>query len=258
MELSRAIPASPFSAGSGLPGRELTPAEQRMFALRHRLAQVALAAVALAVPVLIGVIVVAANEPRTQVRTKYFNSGGIEEAVSWSGAVRHGPYTQYFTNGQRRAEGSYYLGEKDGQIHTWHWNGALESTGFMKHGVRVGRWEHLWPSGALRAVEEFHEGLARGRWQTWYVSGVLESESVFGPEHGMLVERRFYDAGTLHTEIPYVDGLPHGLVRAFWPDGRPQTEGRMAHGERDGLWVSWDESGALVEQARYLDGELLE
>lgn len=255
MELARVLPASPFSAGSGLPGRELTPAEERAFARRRRAMIASLAALALAVPVAIGVIVVLATEPRVDRRIKRYNSGGIEQVADWVGPVRHGPFVEYFTNGVKRAEGAFANNQKHGLVTTWFWTGAVESRVEYREGIRHGRTETFWPNGGRRAVEEYRLGVATGQWQAWSEAGALESEAFFLEDQGSFVEREFWDNGQLRQETPYLDGVAHGRVTAFWPNGWPMTHGMMIRGVRDGLWPVWDEAGLLLQEERWQDGE---
>ncbi|MCC7109146.1 MAG: toxin-antitoxin system YwqK family antitoxin [Deltaproteobacteria bacterium] len=258
MELARVIPASPFSAGTGLPGRELTPAEERAFARRRRAARIALVALMVAVPFAIGVIVVTATEPRVDLRVKRYNSGGIEQMAEWVGPVKHGAFTEFFTNGQKRAEGVYFENEKHGSVTTWFWNGALESRAGFDHGVRHGRHERFWPGGQPRSVEDYEHGTATGHWQTWSEAGILESEVRFQGAPGTFVERTFHETGRLRQETPFVDGLAEGLVTASWDNGQRMSEGRLDDGLREGAWFSWDEAGTLVEQSRWVQGEQVE
>lgn len=80
------------------------------------------------------------------------------------------------------------------------------------------------------------------------------------PFTGEVVER----AGEqLLSQEFYVDGVPHGPTREWWPDGRRRAEGEMRHGLPHGTHRRWyadgrpeaerdfDEAGRLVSVRRW-------
>lgn len=61
--------------------------------------------------------------------------------------------------------------------------------------------------------------------------------------------------GARKVRIPLVDGVPHGLVREWWANGKLRFEVRYVHGRRHGELRFYYPSGALESMRHYVDGE---
>lgn len=64
------------------------------------------------------------------------------------------------------------------------------------------------------------------------------------PFTGIAVE--FFPDGTLCSEVPHLDGVRHGLVRAWYPSGQLRKEANLWQGGLHGYKHEWDEQGRLV------------
>jgi antitoxin component YwqK of YwqJK toxin-antitoxin module len=49
--------------------------------------------------------------------------------------------------------------------------------------------------------------------------------------------------GQLLSQELYVDGLPHGSIREWWPDGRLKSEGENYRGRPRGVFRHWHPDG---------------
>jgi hypothetical protein len=85
--------------------------------------------------------------------------------------VAHGPYVSYHPNGQKRAEGQYFEGFRNG---TWKFydasgkqTGSTEFSGDSYHGQRV----QYFASGKPRLVEEYVKGKRHGLTQEFSEDG---------------------------------------------------------------------------------------
>ncbi len=67
------------------------------------------------------------------------------------------------------------------------------------------------------------------------------------PFTGVAVE--FYPDGTLCSEVPHLNGLEHGLKRAWHPSGQLRKESNLWNGGLHGYRREWDEQGRLVSEA---------
>jgi hypothetical protein len=56
----------------------------------------------------------------------------------------------------------------------------------------------------------------------------------------------------------YKDGRPHGPFEALHPTGGRWIEGAYENGALAGHWRQWDKTGALVAEADYREGRLVE
>ena len=110
------FPASSFSAGPGLGGRELTGAEERAFRRRRLQTRFALAALVVAVPVLAVLSISAFMKPSVVTRSRSYSNGNPEVVAEYVGAKRNGAFTAYCSNGKVKTEGFYKNDDEDG-----HW-----------------------------------------------------------------------------------------------------------------------------------------
>jgi hypothetical protein len=66
------------------------------------------------------------------------------------------------------------------------------------------------------------------------------------PFTGVAVE--FFPDGTLCSEVPHLDGVRHGLVRAWYPAGQLRKEANLWQGGLHGYKREWDEQGRLISE----------
>ena len=64
------------------------------------------------------------------------------------------------------------------------------------------------------------------------------------PFTGIAVE--FFPDGTLCSEVPHLEGVRHGLIRAWYPSGQLRKEANLWQGGLHGYKREWDEQGHLV------------
>jgi hypothetical protein len=66
------------------------------------------------------------------------------------------------------------------------------------------------------------------------------------PFTGIAVE--FFPNGTLCSEVPHLDGVRHGLLRAWYPSGQLREEASLWQGGVHGYKREWDEQGRLISE----------
>jgi antitoxin component YwqK of YwqJK toxin-antitoxin module len=85
----------------------------------------------------------------------------------------------------------------------------------------------------------------------------LEEEKIFylsGALYAWLradLRTYFYENGTVKTVEPYQEGLLHGEVVLYWPNGQMKRRVHFVLGVRHGLDQIWDETGLLVDEDHY-------
>ncbi len=57
--------------------------------------------------------------------------------------------------------------------------------------------------------------------------------------------------GALISEFPFKDGRFHGLVKEWYPSGKPKSETEFAAGLRSGRNIEWTEDGAVFSERVY-------
>jgi hypothetical protein len=66
------------------------------------------------------------------------------------------------------------------------------------------------------------------------------------PFTGVAVE--FFPDGALCSEVPHLDGVRHGWVRAWYPSGQLRKEANLWQGGLHGYKREWDEQGGLISE----------
>ncbi|WP_219419906.1 toxin-antitoxin system YwqK family antitoxin [Pseudonocardia nigra] len=121
-------------------------------------------------------------EPTNTVDESGNKTGLWREADDHGGTVigeyrdgeRHGTWRHLFTNGQRRAEGTYERGRLDGD---WVWyrrDGTLMQRGSFHDGEKHGRWQRWSTQGALLDEGDFDRGKKVGVWVQYLPDGTIK------------------------------------------------------------------------------------
>lgn len=66
------------------------------------------------------------------------------------------------------------------------------------------------------------------------------------PFTGVAIE--YFPDGKLQSEVPHIDGLEHGLKRAWYPSGQLRKEANLWYGSLHGHLREWDEQGRLISE----------
>ena len=196
-------------------------------------------------------------------------------AVSEAGAMT-GPWTEYYTTGEKRAEGEYLAGKKEGLWTFYHRTGEVEQKGHYQDGLAQGNWKWFYAGGELHREENYRkgredgesaeygrdgsvivkgayiDGLKDGPW-TYHVGGHTEKGAYRdGLRDGPWTS--FYDNGKKFFTGSFVAGERDGRQRWYWPNGRLKLEGRYTAGLEQGDFNYFDENGTLLLTIRYKDG----
>lgn len=99
---------------------------------------------------------------------QYFEIKGEERVL-----VRE---TGYYPEGQKRIEGTYKDGKREGLWRYWYENGNLWSEGYYKADVRHGR-STVWHENGKKYYEgHYTDGERTGKWKFWDEDGKLLKE----------------------------------------------------------------------------------
>jgi antitoxin component YwqK of YwqJK toxin-antitoxin module len=204
----------------------------------------------------------------------WWPTGQPREEGRYDQGARVGPWRRHSREGQLVAEGSFVRGVRDGVHRSWFADGQLEEEAqyvagvlhgrlrrfgrhgkplldaHYDHGVLAGKWADHYPeSGALRLFGEYVAGQKEGTWRTAREDGQgLLLEEVFRAGRRAGLQRTWSPEGQLVAEIEHADDVPHGTSRSWYPDGRPQSEGRLEAGKRIGPWKYWSPDGSVNER----------
>jgi antitoxin component YwqK of YwqJK toxin-antitoxin module len=80
-------------------------------------------------------------------------------------------------------DGEYLDGEKHGPWTTYYANGNKRSEGQYDRGKKVGPWTQYWPNGN-KSEGTFREGVFTGTYRAFHENGALEVEGVYNEWRG--------------------------------------------------------------------------
>jgi len=142
-------------------------------------------------------------------------------------------FENYWSNGQLRAKGNYYKGN------------------------RVGTWKFYNQYGVLTSEEPHNEeGELHGEALNYFDNGQLETSIMYkdGERHGLLKD--YFRNGTLYKTGYMYEGQSVGEWRFYYKDGTLNSTAFFQDGERMGEAVFYDEKGRLDEILTWYRGVL--
>ena len=142
--------------------------------------------------------------------------------------IKHGYYKSFWQNGNRKEEGAFKEGKKDG---TW--------TFFADSGTEKIS-EEVWEEGRL-----LHHA-------TYYPNGNPRSESTYSDRGEATIY--YYENGNKEREGAYKSGLEDGLWIWYYENGNKKEEGFFRDGKWDGTWTWYREDGTMQYERAYLNG----
>jgi antitoxin component YwqK of YwqJK toxin-antitoxin module len=146
------------------------------------------------------------------------------------GTVPHGVQTEYYDNGLPRQQTHCVLGKKEGLQTEWYPDETKSLEGTWKADQRTGPWTAWQPTGQVL-------------WRATYAAGVIRGTKVFYLSDRVVMEETYGDAGELVKLVKYHD------------NGQKALEGSYALGEKNGTWVEWDKTGAVVANGEWKEGK---
>ncbi|MFZ1693790.1 MAG: hypothetical protein WAT74_11375 [Flavobacteriales bacterium] len=200
----------------------------------------------------------------------------VSEGMVNNVGMLQGPWVEYFSSGEKRAEGSYSDGKKEGEWSFYHRSGKVEQRGKYAAGLPQGQWTWYYESGKMHRQESYRRGKEDGSSVEYAEDGqvITQGEYIDGRREG----KWFYEVGDHKEEGTYRDGLkdglwnytygdgkryftgafqngePDGKHKWFWPNGRLRMEGKYSGGLAQGEFVHYDEAGNVITVVRYRDG----
>jgi antitoxin component YwqK of YwqJK toxin-antitoxin module len=136
-------------------------------------------------------------------------------------------------------EPTWFCAKPDGTRHgafvTLFVDGTPQITGSYRDGVRDGTWVRRHPSGGVAERGAYAAGMKHGKWKQLGPTGNVLGE--YDLSAGTGIERRWFDDGTLYSEIAFKSGVEHGPAKYFTQDGTIVTSSRYVNGKLDGAHV---------------------
>lgn len=198
-----------------------------------------------------------------------------EGAVSDVGALQ-GHWIEYYGTGEKRAEGEYKEGKKDGPWTFFHHGGEVEQKGNYVNGLPQGEWVWFFVGGARHREEHYRKGKEDGASMEYdstgavitrgeYIDGLKDGQWLYqlgdhkevgaykdGLKDGEWVHS--YENGKRNFVGRFINGEPTGKHRWWWPNGELKTEGKYSAGLQEGDFNYYDEVGRPIITIKFKNG----
>jgi len=188
------------------------------------------------------------------VDAKIYNNEGkvISEGIIDDEGKRHGQWIDYYTSGEKRAEGKYENNMKEGRWTYYRKNREIEQTGNFSRGRLMGIWRWYYEDGTIFREEEFFNGKEDGALVEYSSIGriLTEGDYIEGEKEGQW----FYKVGDHIETGNYITGLRDGKWKYFYSDSTLKFEGNYIQGNADGRHRLFYESGNVKEERFYVLG----
>lgn len=217
--------------------------------------------------------------PTGEVTAAYTYKKGIiiAEGIVDDEGVRDGPWKEFYTDGQLRAEGLYRNGNRIGKWRFYHPNGNLEQEGsYNNQGNTDGLWKWYYEDGLVLREENFLNGNSEGIFTEYDENGsvIIQGEYVEGLEEGFWKYQQgdhreegsyrsgmrngewnyYFDDGTLAFQGSFIDDNSNGRHIWYWPNGKKKDEGEYIMGMKTGDWLQYNEDGSIFMIISYQNG----
>ena len=151
----------------------------------------------------------------------------------------------YWSNGQKKEEGNYKNGKRDGEWTYWYENEQKQWEGTFKDGELDGLWT-VWYENGQKKEEGMKKDGEKFLCNSWYENG----EIMVKDGNGKQIDD-WFENGQKKYEGTYKDGQEDGLSTHWYENGQKKEEGM----KKDGVVISekcWDEDGNECECGYYV------
>ncbi len=152
----------------------------------------------------------------------------------------------WWDGSHRRARTNWSNDLPHGDWIQWHFEGPASESGRYEHGARVGEWRYRSAEDVLIRVENYAAGRLHGVYEEYDEQGapVRKGNYLNGLAQGEQIE--FHPGGAqIKSRIEYAGGRPNGRARTWHIDGKPESDGQMLEGQREGRWTYWNSDGSI-------------
>ena len=113
---------------------------------------------------------------------EYFQSGTPKMVIDYKVTMGDSiplHRTDFHKNGEKRMEGNFVNGKRDGEWMSWYANGVIWSKGYFEKGLRTGKSWAYYPSGKLYLKGSYENGEKVGKWLVFNEDGIVIGEDSF-------------------------------------------------------------------------------
>lgn len=231
------------------------------------------------------------QEPFTGEAVSYYNSGEVEQKITFKAGKLHGPHETFYKSGQVKIRSTYNGGEKEGLVEehyetgqlkektqyqrgrlhgpfeTYYENGATKRKGAYKHGKRHGALEWYSPDAELLDSTVYKNGEAavqdspaaenvRIQDETGPDSLTRDAES--SPEAPSPDQNPFNDTTAVDTPTDAIEEkeTENGkFLETYYENGQLKGQRMMRNGRNHGPYRTYFENGQAEVEAAFKDGK---
>ena len=125
-------------------------------------------------------------------------------------------YDSYTGTGEKKLEGFYRNGLKNGKWTWWNILGGIVSTGNFRKGLLYGQWKYYHSNGQLKARGSYRNGDGTNRDEYGLTAHGRHGKWIF-----------WYDSGSKSAEISYKNGVIDGVWISLNEQGQKVWEGTL-------------------------------
>ncbi len=176
----------------------------------------------------------------------------LDEKYEMKDNKLNGYYIEYYCNGNKRREGNYVDGLKEGVWRQLYINKEIFQEEFYVKGEREGALKYYYPNGKIKGIEEYKDGLFY-KLISYDVNGNFASEDTIGYPSGTLIIN--YANGKPRLNFRYLNGKKEGKQVSYWANGNYRNVEEYKNGEQINNEYNYLPNGKLNTKYKYTDGE---
>lgn len=170
--------------------------------------------------------------------------------------LKQGKWSKTYGNGVPRYTGQFKNDKPYGEFKHYYENGTLQAiTNYSPDGI-VARTKTFHQNSQPMAIGKFIKQKKDSVW-TYYseVDGKLISDETYRKGKLQGTSRTYYpETGKLAESIEFVNGLKHGKLRKYFPDGNIMTEGFYKNDQLEGDFTLYFPDGSIQLKGKYKAG----
>jgi len=180
----------------------------------------------------------------------------VDDEKPYTGRV----FDLYKSTGEKKLEGYYRNGIKNGKWKWWNEDGKMDSSGTYKIGIKDGKWIHSTDIGNGKYEVKYTKGnidlvtFTDNLGQTYSGIPVNEESKADGQYLGQEHEYNFSKYPEIFLTIK--NGKEDGLATRWYKDGQIKQQGSHIDGKRHGKWTVWDTKGDGLGEFEYDHGQI--
>lgn len=186
----------------------------------------------------------------------YDSDGNLYQEFNVINKLLDGVFREYHSNGQLRYKLNFVAGRLNGPAKFYAKEGFLYLETTLRDSLFDGLIKGYYPSGVIAFEGMSEKGTLNGHYKQYTQEGALYKEIYFenGKREGM-AKLYYTETKTIKTEVALKDGIPHGKVRTYYPDGSLKSEKTYVQGMLDGMAFVYDKNGNIQKESMFKDNK---